>query len=135
VPFNIGAGEILLILLVALIVLGPDKLPGAARQVGRTVGELRRLSTGFQAELKDALKEPVEGTPATAASGPAPKAKALPPAEADGSEPEVDAGPLAAPKRPAPAKPVDTEPEATQPVARQPEPAEGPGTNGTSPAS
>jgi sec-independent protein translocase protein TatB len=62
-PFNLGAGELLLILVVALLVLGPDKLPGAARNVGRMLGELRRLSTGFQSELRDALREPVEGTP------------------------------------------------------------------------
>ena len=132
-PFNIGAGEILLILLVALIVLGPDKLPGAARQVGRTVGELRRLSTGFQAELKDALKEPVEGTPVTAASAPAPKANALPAAEPAGTDVDVDAGPLSAPKRPAPAKAVEPA-ELVESRDRRPEPAEGPGTNGASPA-
>jgi sec-independent protein translocase protein TatB len=115
VPFNIGAGEILLILLVALIVLGPDKLPNAARQVGRTMGELRRLSTGFQSELKDALKEPIDGTPSSAASAPAPQAApALPPPAPAEAPPAVDAGPLSAPKRP--------------------EPAEGSGTNGASPA-
>ena len=62
-PFNIGTGELLVILLVALIVLGPTKLPEAARNVGKALGELRRVSTGFQAELRDALHEPLEGTP------------------------------------------------------------------------
>lgn len=63
---NLGTGELLLIALVALVVLGPNKLPDAARQVGRWMGELRRLSSGFQAELRDALKEPVDGTPSSA---------------------------------------------------------------------
>lgn len=57
---NLGGMEILVILLVALIVLGPTKLPEAARQVGKAVNELRRLSSGFQRELRDALEEPLE---------------------------------------------------------------------------
>ncbi len=58
--FNIGGGELLVILLIALIVLGPTKLPEAARQVGAVARELRRMSSSFQAELKSALDEPVE---------------------------------------------------------------------------
>lgn len=83
-PFNLGMGEVLVILLVALLVLGPDKLPGAARNVGRFLGEMRRMSAGFQAELRDALQEPVDGTPRTAASAPAPKATPRP-VEASGT--------------------------------------------------
>jgi sec-independent protein translocase protein TatB len=60
--FNIGGGELLVILLVALIVLGPNRLPSAARQVGQFMGELRRLSSGFQQELRDALEEPLDTT-------------------------------------------------------------------------
>jgi Sec-independent protein translocase protein TatA len=33
--FNLGPEKLMMVLLVALIVLGPDKLPNAARQVGR----------------------------------------------------------------------------------------------------
>ena len=53
--FNVGGGELLVIMLVALIVLGPQRLPDAARQIGKTMGELRRLSAGFQNEMKGAL--------------------------------------------------------------------------------
>jgi len=53
--FNVGGGELLVIMLVALIVLGPQRLPDAARQVGRVMGDLRRISSGFQQELKDAF--------------------------------------------------------------------------------
>ena len=42
--FNVGVGELLVILLIALIVLGPDKLPDAARKLGNVMGELRRMS-------------------------------------------------------------------------------------------
>ena len=53
--FNVGTPELLVILLVALIVLGPQRLPEAARQVGKAMAELRRISSGFQDEMRDAM--------------------------------------------------------------------------------
>jgi sec-independent protein translocase protein TatB len=44
-------------MLLALIVLGPQKLPGAVRQAGRVMGEVRRISSGFQQELKQAIDD------------------------------------------------------------------------------
>jgi Tat protein translocase TatB subunit len=82
---NLGTGEVLVILVVALVVLGPDKLPGAARQAGRWLGDLRRLSSGFQAELRDALQEPVDQTPRSTTT-----TTAVPPPK---DEPEPDPGP------------------------------------------
>lgn len=70
--FNIGPAEMMVILVIALLVLGPTKLPDAARQVGRALGELRRMSSGFQAEMRDALKEPVEGKPSSPGTAKAP---------------------------------------------------------------
>lgn len=58
--FNIGGPEVLVILLLALIVLGPQRLPEAAKQIGKAMGELRRMSSGFQQELRSALDEPTE---------------------------------------------------------------------------
>ena len=55
--FNIGPGELVAILAVALIVLGPNRLPEAVRTVGRVVGELRRISSGFQEELRNAFDD------------------------------------------------------------------------------
>lgn len=55
--FNVGAGELLGILALALIVLGPERLPGTVRQVGRAVGEVRRIVAGFQDELMAADAE------------------------------------------------------------------------------
>ncbi|WP_420638104.1 Sec-independent protein translocase protein TatB [Candidatus Poriferisocius sp.] len=57
---NLGWAEIAVIMVVALVVLGPDKLPAAARQVGNVVRQLRKISTGFQQELQNALDEPIE---------------------------------------------------------------------------
>ena len=53
--FNVGGGEILVILLLALLVLGPDKLPGTARKVGRYMNEFRRMTSGFQEEFRQAM--------------------------------------------------------------------------------
>lgn len=47
-------------MVVALVVLGPEKLPGAARQVGNFIRQIRKISTGFQQELQNALDEPIE---------------------------------------------------------------------------
>ena len=61
--FNVGGGDLLVIMLIALIVLGPRRLPDAAKQVGRVVGDLRRISSGFQQELKDAFDTDDAPTP------------------------------------------------------------------------
>ncbi len=49
--FGIGSFEILVILLVALLVLGPKKLPKLAHTLGRAMNEFRRVSTDFQRTL------------------------------------------------------------------------------------
>jgi len=54
---NLSAGEILIILLVALIVLGPKRLPEAARSVSKGFRELRRVQTSVQDELSSTLQE------------------------------------------------------------------------------
>jgi sec-independent protein translocase protein TatB len=53
--FNIGGGEIMVILLLALLVLGPDKLPEATRKAGRYLNEFRRMTSGFQEEFRNAM--------------------------------------------------------------------------------
>lgn len=58
--FNVGGGELLVIFLVALIVLGPAKLPEVARQIGGVMREIRRISSGFQDEMRAAMDDPIE---------------------------------------------------------------------------
>ena len=66
---SIGPAEILVVLVVALIVLGPNRLPDAARSVGKAMAELRRVSSGVQAEMRDAFAEPpTYPTPSSAPS-------------------------------------------------------------------
>lgn len=64
--FNLSGSEIVVILLLALIVLGPEKLPEAIRRFGRVYGELRRMSRGFQTDIKSAFEEPVRELKETA---------------------------------------------------------------------
>jgi sec-independent protein translocase protein TatB len=66
--FNLGGGELLVIALIALIVLGPERLPDAARTVGKVMGEVRKLSTGFQDEVRTAFSD--SDAPATVTSSP-----------------------------------------------------------------
>ncbi|WP_084032077.1 Sec-independent protein translocase protein TatB [Desulfonatronum lacustre] len=49
--FGIGTTELLIIMLVALIVLGPKQLPGIARSLGKALGEFRRVTTDVQRTL------------------------------------------------------------------------------------
>lgn len=52
---NLGSGEILVILLLALIVLGPERLPEVARKVGGFVRKARAMSAGIQDEMRSTL--------------------------------------------------------------------------------
>jgi TatA/E family protein of Tat protein translocase len=54
--FGLGMPEILVILAVALIVIGPKKLPELAKSLGKAIGEFRKATT----DLKDSLMGEVE---------------------------------------------------------------------------
>lgn len=49
--FGIGAGELLVLLALALIVVGPEKLPNMARSVGRTVSDFRSYTDQMRSTL------------------------------------------------------------------------------------
>jgi Tat protein translocase TatB subunit len=55
--FNVGFAELLAILVLALVILGPDKFSDAVRTTGRVMGELRRISGDFQQELRNAHED------------------------------------------------------------------------------
>jgi Tat protein translocase TatB subunit len=55
-PTSLGPAEILVILVVALIVLGPARLPEAGRQVGKALAEVRKWSQGFQNEIRTVME-------------------------------------------------------------------------------
>ncbi len=74
-PFpNIGPGELILILVIALIILGPGRLPEVAQSLGKSVREFRKAAT----DVKDAASiEPGQPTPTQAAASPPPSPNEL----------------------------------------------------------
>lgn len=58
--FNLQGGELIIIALLALVVLGPEKLPEAARWFGRMYAQVRRMGDGFTKEFQSAVKEPLD---------------------------------------------------------------------------
>jgi len=53
---SIGPWELILILAVALIVVGPGKLPEAARSMGKAAREFKKATSGVQQQFVDAMK-------------------------------------------------------------------------------
>ena len=51
------SAKFLVVLAIALVVLGPEKLPEATRSVGRWVAEIRRITTGLTDEVRQAFDE------------------------------------------------------------------------------
>ena len=90
--FDIGLSEVLLIFGLALVVLGPDKLPQVARTIGRWAGRARAMARQFRDQLEteaDGLKVDLN-TPPPPPPPPAAATAALPPdATAPASEPSV----------------------------------------------
>lgn len=62
--FDVGATELLLIVIVAVIVIGPKDMPLALRTAGRWIGKMRRMSAhfraGFDAMVREAEMEEME---------------------------------------------------------------------------
>lgn len=79
-PTMPGPLELLVIGVIALIVFGPDKLPGMARNAGKVLHELRRAASDVRSEISSGLQddEPLD-EPLDEPDAPEP-AKAQPPA-------------------------------------------------------
>lgn len=54
--FDIGFAELLVLVVIAMVVIGPEKLPGVMRTVGKTVGQARRFVTGLQNQIEQEIK-------------------------------------------------------------------------------
>ncbi len=116
--FNIGPGELVVILILALVLLGPDKLPEVARSIGKGMKELRRATEDirntveqeiYRADLDKPLSPPAspQPPPAVAQRLPPASSEAMPyssaefaphsavaalPAPSDAAKPEDEAG-------------------------------------------
>ena len=113
---TLGGQEILFILVLALIVFGPKKLPEIGKSVGRMMNEFRKASNDFRRTLEDEVEadkaRPIEPASPPSAEYTAPSPEA-PPADSDGSTET--------------AAPAEVEPPAVappeQPTVSRPEPA------------
>ena len=55
---NIGSGEVLVVLVLGLLILGPERLPDFARKIGSFLKQAKRMSRSFQEELRSAIEDP-----------------------------------------------------------------------------
>jgi sec-independent protein translocase protein TatA len=96
-PFigNIGAPELIIILIIALVVFGPGKLPDVAQSLGKSVREFRKAATDFSDAAKIEPDKPTVALPAPSAL----PASSVPPANtlAEASAPN-ELGTAPAPK-------------------------------------
>ena len=141
---NFGGGEIIVIILVALVVLGPDRLPEMARSAGKMLHKFRTMTSGLQDQVKDVMDDPAmqplrelgefaarprqklseyafeaeaeERAKAERASLEAAATAAPSPEPAALPDPAPDAGPTATVDTPA-ATPLPAQEDATDPVA------------------
>lgn len=94
--FGIGMPELLVIMVVALVVLGPKRLPEVARTLGKGLAEFRRATSGITDELRNAqvmLEEEVRQAERKTKDGPPKPAAAPPPGTvaANATAPAADA--------------------------------------------
>jgi sec-independent protein translocase protein TatB len=138
--FNFQGSEVIIILLLALVVLGPEKLPEAMRRLGRFYGDLKKMSTGFQEEFRAAVREPTRELRDTAntlrdsldfrklqdgSRGEKPKSAEMAPADPDAVptddvpfRPDTISGPEPEPANATEPEPT-TEPEPDSPILHQ----------------
>jgi sec-independent protein translocase protein TatB len=110
--FGLGFTEILIILVLALILLGPQKLPDVAKQLGRGLRDFRKATDDLKGQFeREMYAEDVKRTqphvvapPTAAAPVQAPPPAPAPPASAD-NVPGLDAALVEPPPAPPPAAP------------------------------
>jgi sec-independent protein translocase protein TatB len=66
--FNFSGSEIVFLLLAGLVVLGPERLPGVIRQIGKLYGDIRRTTQDLEKELRGTFDEPIKDLRSTADS-------------------------------------------------------------------
>lgn len=60
VVLDISPDKLFVLGLVALVILGPDRLPQVARRLGHVLAAVRRMSAGLQDEVRKSLAEPAD---------------------------------------------------------------------------
>lgn len=119
-PFNIQGPELILILIIALIVIGPGKLPEVGSALGKSIREFRKAATDVKESTRlDAAAAPASAPTAAQAPAPtAPTADSAAAAAPSAAQPPVGDAPAAEPVAVgAPAS--GAAPETTDPTDRQ----------------
>ena len=117
--FDIGFSEVLVIFVLALVVLGPEKLPKVAAQVGRWIGRARGMARQFREQLEEEVNleearkaQPAVRTPPPPVPVPLPPADEAPAPQAMPHAPATEAPVLP----PAPVSPAAEAPAASPPM-------------------
>jgi sec-independent protein translocase protein TatA len=98
---SLGPAEILVVLVVALLLFGPDKMPEIARQVGKGFREFRRVQQHLKSELRDVVAE--FDAPSSTPSVEQQAVPMLPPRD---DAPAHESAPLPKPEPDAPSEPA-----------------------------
>ncbi|MBF6604459.1 MAG: twin-arginine translocase TatA/TatE family subunit [Chloroflexi bacterium] len=90
-PFGIGPVELIIVLVIALLILGPGKLPDVGAALGKSIREFRKAATDVEdatrLDVKPATPPAIATPPAPAAPAPGPAAPAPGPAVSAAPEP------------------------------------------------
>lgn len=114
--FDVGFSELVLISLIGLLVLGPQRLPKVAAEIGKWVGRARRTATQLRRQLEREIELSELETPPKSPASPPPQA--TPPAQTYGEVPDgpgTHADPPAS-VEPAPSPAPSETPERTAPT-------------------
>ena len=58
--FNLSGSEIVFLLLIGLVVLGPEKLPDAMRKFGRVYTDIKNVASGVKSDLRTGFDDPLQ---------------------------------------------------------------------------
>ena len=79
---SIGMPELIIILVIALIIFGPRKLPELGRSLGRSINEFKKASNELRSTLEEEIRVEDQRERATAAASATPPAATPPPVDA-----------------------------------------------------
>mgnify|MGYP002634211548 CR=1 FL=1 len=102
--FDVGFSELVLLFVIGLLVLGPQRLPKVAAEIGKWVGRARRTATQLrrqlerEIELSDLQQQPIKPQPPPAAETTAPADAAVAESVAPHADAVVEAPPAATPE-------------------------------------